>query len=111
MWCGWPCCLGGHRGAQCPYVRPHQMCVAPFVTKAWRCAPGPRSGPGEAGLPREAGFACRAKQISTRMGSVVAAGKWAGRRQPARKGLTQGGGGSRVKGREAIGEADAERRP
>jgi hypothetical protein len=31
-----------------------------------------------------------------------------GRRQPARKGLNQGGGGSRVKGREAIGEADAE---
>jgi hypothetical protein len=34
-----------------------------------------------------------------------------GRRQPARKGLTQGGGGSRVKGdgRQAvIGEADAE---
>ena len=40
--------------------------AAPFVTKAGRCAPGPRSGRGEAGLPRAAGFACRAKQISTR---------------------------------------------
>jgi hypothetical protein len=39
---------------------------------------------------------------------VVAAGKEEGRRQPARRALTQGGGGSRVKGREAIGEADAE---
>jgi len=26
MWCGWPCCLGGHRDAPCPYAHPHQTC-------------------------------------------------------------------------------------
>jgi hypothetical protein len=39
---------------------------------------------------------------------VVAAGKKEGRRQPARKGLTQGGGGSRVKVAQQSGGADAE---
>ena len=90
MRCGWPCCLGVHRDAQRPYVRPHQMCGNASAAKgrALRARPAQRARRSRASP--QSGFACRAKQISTRIGSVVAAGKREGRRQPARKGPTLG---------------------